>query len=466
LTAPRIADMESQGQSSKRELTLTERVLYERLGWFAEVRWVAGLTALLFMAIAWYVFDIRFAIRTAVAAVFALFFYNAFFFLSARSLYQGPRAGKRWIRALAHGQVVCDLLAVAVLVHGIGGVENHFIILFIMPVIVASEFFSKQTAYGYATLAAVLVNLIGWVEYMYPDVREPLRVLVSSEPPRYELLVAPGAAQNALFVVQVCFAISFAVYATVFVVSSIATRLRQREEQLEATYDELHELELIKSNFMRKASHELRAPVGAVQSLLKAAMHQMPSDVKGRDLAARAVLRTENMLDLIDDLLRYSRLRSVSLKERLEQVELAEVVRSAADLFRPHADEKNIRLDIQTESALVEGVRDSIIDLVSNLVSNAIRYTPAGGSVSVSVAMAGGRARLEVADTGIGIPPDELPHIFDEFFRGRVAKETVAHGTGLGMAIVKRIVEMHGAEIKVESELGKGTRFVVKFATA
>jgi len=452
-------------KSARRELTLTERVLYERLGWFAEVRWVAGLTALVFMAMAWYVFDVRFAIRTAVMAVFALFFYNAFFSLSARSLYQSQRAGKRWIRTLAHGQVVCDLLAVALLVHGIGGVENHFIILFILPVIVASEFFSKRTAYGYATLAAVLVNLIGWVEYMYPEVREPLRVLVSSEPPRYEPLVAHGAAQHALFVVQVCFAISFAVYATVFVVSSIATRLREREEQLEATYDELHELELVKSNFMRKTSHELRAPVGAVQSLLKAAMHQMPSEVKGRDLVGRAVRRTENMLDLIDDLLHYSRLRTAAVEKKFEPVELAAIVRLVAELFRPPAEEKGLRFEIQADPATVTGAPDGLTDLVTNLVSNAMRYTPAGGTVTVQTGVAVGAARLVVADTGIGIPPDELPHIFDEFFRGRVAKETVAHGTGLGMAIVKRIVEMHHGRINVESEPGKGTRFVVTFAT-
>ena len=458
--------MESPGRGSKRDLTLTERVLYERLGWFAEVRWVAGLMALVFMAMAWYVFDIRFAVRTAVMAVFALFFYNAFFSLSARTLYQNEQARKQWIRMLAHGQVVCDLLTVAALVHGIGGVENHFVILFVFPVIVASEFFSKWTAYGYATLAAVLVNVVGWVEYAWPAAHDPLRVLVGSgDGPRYEPLVAPGAAQDTVFVLQVCFATSFAVYATAFIVSSIATRLRVREEQLQAAHDDLHALELVKSNFMRKTSHELRAPVGALQSLLTAAIHQMPLDGKGRELTARAARRTENMLDLIDDLLRYSRLRTAAVEKKFEPVELAAIVRLVAELFRPPAEEKGLRFEIQADPATVTGAPDGLTDLVTNLVSNAMRYTPAGGTVTVQTGVAGGAARLVVADTGIGIPPDELPHIFDEFFRGRVAKETVAHGTGLGMAIVKRIVEMHHGRINVESEPGKGTRFVVTFAT-
>jgi hypothetical protein len=185
--------MEGSPRSLSRPLTLTERVLFERLGWFVEVRWLAGFLALVFMAVGWYVFHVRFEVFSAVIVVFAMFFYNAFFSLTARALYQSEQASKEWIRALAHAQVVGDLLAVAALVHYIGGVENHFVVLFVFPVIVASEFFSKRTAYGYATLAAVLVNLIGWGEYAYRSAHYPLRVLVSSEPPQYDPLVAPGA---------------------------------------------------------------------------------------------------------------------------------------------------------------------------------------------------------------------------------------------------------------------------------
>jgi len=456
---------ERQGGSGER-FTLTERVLFGRLGWFVEVRWLAGGLALVFMALAWHVFKVRFSAVPAATVVFALFFYNAFFSLCARMLYQSERVSTRWVRAMAHGQVVCDLVAVAALVHYIGGVENHFVLLFVFPMIVASEFFAKRTAYVYATLAAVLVNAIGWGEYAYPGAHDSLRIVVSEAPLRYGPLVAPGAAQHPVFVLQVCFVTTFAVYATVFIASSIAGRLRQREEELEAAYEDLQSLEHVKSNFMRKTSHELRAPVGALQSLLRAAAHEMPPDQKGRDLVTRAVRRTEQMLDLIDDLLRYSRLRIVAARLPPEPVELAEIVRAAAELFRPRAEEKQLRLEVEAGPAAVSGVRDSLTDLVNNLVSNAIRYTPAGGSVTVRAGTDAGRARLVVADTGIGIPADELPRIFDEFFRGREAKEAVAHGTGLGMAIVQRVVQMHLGRIDVRSEVGKGTTFTVTFPPA
>ncbi len=446
------------------DLTLTERVLFDRLGWFVEVRWAAGACALVFMALGWYVFRVRFYAVPAVLVVVGLFIYNAFFSLCTREMYQAERVSKRWLRALAHAMVVCDLVAVAVLVHFIGGVENHFIILFIFPMIVASEFFSKRVAYGYAAAAAVLVHAIGWGEFLFYDWGHyPLQVLVEGPPPRLEPLVAPGAAQHWVFVFQVCFVTTFAVFATVFIASNIAGRLRQREEELEEAYRRLQSLDQVKSSFMRKTSHELRAPVGALQSLLRAAERQLPAGAAGRDLVVRAVARTEHMLDLIDDLLRYSRLRAPARTLAWEPLELAEVVRGAAELFRPRAEEKGVALEVETAPAAVVGIRDGLTDLVNNLVSNAIRYTPPGGRVSVRVGTEAGRPRLTVADTGIGIPEDERPHIFDEFFRGRAAKEAFAHGTGLGMAIVRRVVDLHGARIEVTSAPGRGTTFVITF---
>ncbi len=456
--------MRGVAANQKTDLTLTERVLFERMGWFVEVRWAAGVVALVFLAVGWYLFDVRFAAAGAVGVVLGLFTYNAFFSLAARSLYASGRVSRRWVRGLAHAQIVCDLVSVAALVHYIGGVENHFILLFIFPMIVASEFFSQPVAYGYATFAAVLVNVIGWGEYFFHETwHHPLQVLADPGSSSLDPLVAPGAAHHWVFVLQVCFVVTFACYAAVFVASSIATRLRTREEELEAAYHELRGLELVKSQFMRKTSHELRAPVGALQSLLKAALQKAPEGAEGRDLVARAVHRTERMLDLIDDLLRYSRLRTAAAEQRFEPVEMAEIVRSAAELLRPRAEDKGVALDVRAEAATVHGARDSLVDLVTNLVSNAIRYTPTGGSVTVEARDGDDGARLIVADTGIGISEDELPHIFEEFYRGKEAKKTYAHGTGLGMAIIQRVVEMHGGRIDVASTVGQGTRFAVTF---
>jgi signal transduction histidine kinase len=450
--------MEDRDSSRTAELSLTEQELFERLAWFTHVRWAAGLCALAFLAMGWHLFHVRFAWQSAAAVVAGLFAYNLVFALAVRWLHRSRAVHKLWIVMLAHAQIWCDLLAVAALVHTIGGVENHFIILFIFPMIVASEFFERRQAYGYATLAAGLINLIGWGERAwYAAVHHPLEVTAAMDGSDRTTLVASGAAQNFVFVLQVCFVMTFAVYATVFIVSSIAGRLRSREDELAAAYKDVKSLERVKSEFMRKTSHELRAPIGAMQSLMRAALGQMAADAPGRPLVERAVSRSESTLDLIDDLLRYSRLQGVGTTGRFEPVELSELARTAADLFRAQADEKGIRLEIDAGQARIMGVRDSLTNLIDNLVSNAVRYTPSGGRVSIRTACEDGRSVIAVADTGIGIPPEELPHVFDEFFRGEAARKTVMHGTGLGMAIVKRVVDMHSGRIEVESAVGRGT---------
>ena len=445
------------------ELTLTEQELFERLGWFTHVRWGAGICAAVFMAIGWGLFRVRFDWAPAVGVVATLFLYNFVFWLWTRHLHRQEGIHKRGIVRVAHAQILCDLLAVAALVHTIGGVENHFVVLFMFPMIVASEFFPRRVAYLYATLAAVLINAIGWSEYFYSDeFHRPLLVLLNGNGAEAVPLVAPGAAQHYVFVLQVCFVMTFAAYVTVFIAGSIAGRLRQREEELQAAYKDLSSLEQVKSQFMRKTSHELRAPVGAMQSLLKAAGGQMAPDAPGHELVDRAIRRSDSTLDLIDDLLRYSRIQSAAILDRFAPVELAEIVRSAAELFRAQADEKHVQLDVRAESAVISGIRDSLADAVNNLLSNAIRYTPSGGRVSVECGCRDGSAMLIVSDTGIGIPQDELPRLFEEFFRGQIAKQTVQHGTGLGLTIVKRVVDLHHGRIDAESQVGRGTTFRVR----
>jgi signal transduction histidine kinase len=437
------------------ELTLSERELFERVGWFTLVRWAAGILALLFIAMGWFVFHVRFDVVPAVACIITLFLYNAVFTILVRHLHQARPISRLSINNLAHAQIFCDLLAVATLVYFIGGVENHFIILFIFPMIVASEFFPAPVAYGYATIAAVLVNLIGWGEYL---AILPHRTLAVIMPGGQEPLVS-WTPQRWIFHLQVCVVITFALYATVFIAGSIAGRLRSREEELEQTYRNLQSLEQLKSQFMLQASHELRSPLATVQSLLNAALTLPPGDKSARELLERAGARCAHMTELIDDLLHYSRLRTRMPATQFEIIDLAEVVRSSVELFRTQAQEKRLQFDSDVGPVRIRGDRDSLAHLVNNLLSNAIRYTQACGRVKIELSCSGREGRLTVSDTGIGIAPEELPHIFDEFFRGLEAKRAVPQGTGLGMSIVRRVVDMHQWKIEQESVPGQGTTF-------
>ena len=174
------------------------------------------------------------------------------------------------------------------------------------------------------------------------------------------------------------------------------------------------------------------------------------------------------MLCLLDDLLTLARAQEVRPELWPRPVRLDETVQRVVALFAAEAAAKGIKQETAVAADLPPLLGDpaGIEDLLTNLVSNAIRYTPSGGAVRVSAAPGEGRVVLKVSDTGIGIAPDELPHIFEEFYRSERARELAKEGSGLGLAIVRAVVKAHGGEVAVESAPGKGTTFTVSLPLA
>ena len=252
------------------------------------------------------------------------------------------------------------------------------------------------------------------------------------------------------------------IFVMAFIASSIAARLRGREAELQETYDKLNVADEAKSFFMRKAGHEMRAPLAAMQSIFDAiAQVQPPLAAEHRQLLARAKKRSQAMMDLINDLRRYSRLRSGAPLPEKGPLRLDDVVRNTVELFRRQAVDAEVALLCRVEPAWVVGEEKTLSQMVTNLVANAIQYTPAGGRIDVTLTVAGADAVLAVADTGIGIGQESLGQIFREFYRSPEAKRQFAQGTGLGLAITKRIVEMHGGRIDAAPRPAGGTVFTV-----
>ncbi len=223
--------------------------------------------------------------------------------------------------------------------------------------------------------------------------------------------------------------------------------------RLKASFEQMRQ-------FSTDVSHELRTPLTAIQGQLEVALFTANRKEQLQEAIENALQDVERLANLVRALLLLSQSESGQIPMNKAVLDLRELVSDLVDQFQIPAEAHDIKLthEIQ-ESVLCEADRTQIERVITNLLSNAIKYTPAGGWVRASAESAGASVRLIVEDSGVGIPRDHLPHIFDRFYR--VPDPNPEKGLGLGLSFVAAIVKAHGGEIHVVSETGKGSRFEV-----
>ncbi len=175
-------------------------------------------------------------------------------------------------------------------------------------------------------------------------------------------------------------------------------------------------------------------------------------------------MRSHTLIDLVGDLLQFMRLESAGVPRKMVVLDLTEVIGNTVELFRQQGEERSIRIDVDLPDhlPLIEAYPSEMEQLFTNLISNAIKYNKDGGKVTVRAEETRGLLRIIVADTGIGMSEEELPHAFDEFYRVSRPETRYTMGTGLGLTIVRKIVESHSGRISVGDKMNEGTTFVVE----
>ena len=209
-------------------------------------------------------------------------------------------------------------------------------------------------------------------------------------------------------------------------------------------------------------SHDLRTPLTRLRGTAELALAAPPDVERYREALVECVEESDRVLVMLNTLMDISEAESGAMQLQREPVRLAEIVDRAVDLYREVAEAKGVSLHVSSGAAstaddVVNGDRTRLEQVAANLIDNAVKYTPAGGRVDVQVRRDGERAVLEVRDTGVGIPPDEIPRIWDRLFRGD--RSRAERGLGLGLSFVKAIVEAHGGTVGVMSETGRGSTF-------
>jgi signal transduction histidine kinase len=466
--------------------------LERRTVWFIKLRWLAA-AGVIGTAVAVRSLGVaRVPLGPILALAGSLLVYNAILFFVEGRLRAEPGKGDwgsthpfarllapRTFRGLgdegrvaraalfAFVQITVDFLFLAVLLHLCGGVESPFALFFVFHVVIASILLSRRATYVQTTIGFLFYAAVVWGEYFGILDHYPLHWIWP--PDAYRTWSVAAASLVVL---------GATLYLASYLCSTIAVDLRERvranvclsrqiagdKRQLEIAYEKLRESERTKSQYMRKVAHELRGPLGTIETALKVLLQGMAGSLSepSRELIGRAQRRAGELAAITHDLLLLARAREALVEQTRAPVAVDGLVAEVIEDSREPAGRKGVSLAAAAPSGgIVLGDPVALRQLVANLVENGIRYTKPGGSVTVSLHCNGERLALVVEDTGIGIAAEDLPNIFDEFYRGAQAREYAEQGTGLGLAIVKEIAERHGGNVAVESQLGQGTRVTV-----
>jgi signal transduction histidine kinase len=357
----------------------------------------------------------------------------------------------RIIRLLIDIQISLDLVALTALLHYSGGIESPFVLFYVFHMVIASILLSVRERYLHATLSVILFVLLVLLEY---------KQII----PHYSVTASIGRElhSDGIYILGAVIALVVTVYCVVYMTSVITTRLKQQEQATRQANVQLKHKDRIKDEYVLRVTHDIKGHLAVIQSCLDVLANKLVGALNERqaEFVTLARNRTRKLTRFVKALLRLTQMR-LSNNLEMDVFSLKEAVNSAIVAVQTRVEDKSIALNcsVGMSDDKVLGNQFSIIEMVTNLLLNAIKYTPEGGTINVSAKDDGDYVLMEISDTGIGIPPEELPKIFDEFYRATNAKKIEKDGTGLGLSIAKQIIERHGGRIWVESNEGSGTTF-------
>ena len=236
---------------------------------------------------------------------------------------------------------------------------------------------------------------------------------------------------------------------------------------MEVAHERLREIDRLKTMFLSQVSHELRAPLTSIQGFVENMLDGMTGDLQGkqREYLHRMRGNTERLTRMITNLLDLSRIESGTQNVNRIPRRLIELVEEVIRQFETVAQAKHITLDVVCEdpSLQILADHDKFVQILTNLVDNAIKFTQAEGAVTISLTRQDpNTAILTIKDTGVGIPADAMENLFEPFYQASQGTGGQAKGLGLGLSIVKSLIEIHGGTISVSSELGRGSEFRIQ----
>ncbi|MGD8779905.1 MAG: HAMP domain-containing sensor histidine kinase [Ignavibacteria bacterium] len=434
--------------------------------WFIKLRYLAGIMLFAFLFAGEYLLNFRLTniqFYAILIIAFTILLYNGVINYSRKFVHAVP--GKFNCLHLSLVQMILDLILLMLLVYFTGTINSPLYMFFIFHMIIGSLILPGYVVYSIGYVITIVFSALVILQYYKIIETHVITGLFTSGH------IPQSFAYNVLFAVV----FGAMMLISVYLANKITYNLYKREQQLRETLDQLKEAEVTKQKYIMGVVHEIKSPISAVKSMLDLILQKFlgPVDQKIEEKLERSRIRTDEALQLINNVLRISKLKLLNVSAS-EEINLKELIRGIIDKNYETAAAKKIDLvfndNIKFEKKL-KGDRILLELAFSNLIGNSIKYNKTNGLVDISFVENEEDVVVEIADNGVGIPQSEHQAVFMQFYRATNIKKGSTEGSGLGLSLVKEIIERHKGSISIKSpsKIGNsqrpGTSFFIKLPT-
>jgi signal transduction histidine kinase len=422
--------------------------------WFVRIRWIALFILIISTYIVSHLFDISIQETKIFILSGILFVLNIAHNLILRRITKKKSSGViQKIKKEIHFQIMTDLIILTLIIHYSGGIENPLILFYFFHMIIASSIFSTRTSYFYVFFTLILASQLALFECYSVIPHYPLEGFINHD-----------LYKDVLYVFGTGFVFTCTSILVVSLSHMIIYRSIKSEETFVKTNLELENKDKLKNEYVLRVTHDIKGHVAAILSCIEVIRSGIagPLNEVQKEFADRVFERTELLSTFIKNLLNLTRKRLKHDKE-FEEFLLRDIINKVIVPVQILAKDKSIEFNYSIDASVktITGNPFTMEELYSNLLLNAVKYTPSKGHISLTVRSHLNNIITEISDSGIGIPKEELSYVFDEFYRASNVPKDIKSGSGLGLSIAKQIVENHKGKISVSSEPGIWTKFTI-----
>ncbi len=439
-----------------------QEIHVQRLGWFINLRWVAVVGGFLILAVGPFAVPLDVKYGRLIACIAALGSLNVVYWAYWQKIKKKVPSEPLFLRkarVFLHLQMVTDLMLLTVMLYFSGGAQNPLLLLYLFHMAISTMVFTTRESLIYAVLAVVLPLFLFILEKSNPA--------FFADSTGHNLWQGIGGLSE-VHERSILIAYSLTVGGLWFFLSRLATDLRNKEaalrqahDQLKTTNEQLEQLDSFKNQFLNQVVFHLKNPAIDMDFDLSAVEKSLPKrNEKALEAIQTAKKRVWSLLEMIDDLAWLSHMRVKDVPFKKDWLDVYETLLKRIQALEGEAGKKGITFQLHGDAQVrLRADQEAFERAATNLLSNAVKYTPPGNHpILVEFQEVEGMLRLSIQDEGIGIPSKQQEKIFDEFFRATNAKTLEKFGTGLGLTIVKRILDWHGGKIQFASAPKQGTR--------